>query len=132
MVDESGNLVENPEYDKDRNGVPDYREKALFAGIFGSFADAQGGFREEMKELAFGFGLEYWYDKQFAFRTGYYWESAEKGNRRFFTVGAGVKYNIFGINLSYLVPTSIIPNPLDNTLRFSLLFDFSLFRGPEE
>lgn len=131
MVDESGNLVDNPEYDKDNNGIPDYRERSLFSGVFGSFSDAQGGFSEELKELAFGLGLEYWYDKQFAFRTGYYYESSEKGNRRFFTVGAGIKYNIFGINLSYLVPTSIIPNPLDNTLRFSLLFDFSLFKADQ-
>ena len=57
------------------------------------------------------------------------YESAEKGNRRFFTVGAGIKYNVFGIDPSYLIPTSTIPNPLDNTLRFSLLFDFSVFRA---
>ncbi|MBK9254695.1 MAG: type IX secretion system outer membrane channel protein PorV [Saprospiraceae bacterium] len=132
QVGEDGEPVPNPEWDKDNNGVPDYREKALFSGILGSFGDAQGGFREEMKELTFGLGLEYWYDKQFAFRTGYYYESSEKGNRKFFTVGAGIKYNIFGINLSYLVPTSIIPNPLDNTLRFSLLFDFAIFRADQE
>jgi hypothetical protein len=131
MVADDGNLVDNPEYDKDNNGIPDYRERSLFSGVFGSFSDAQGGFSEEFKELAFGLGIEYWYDKQFAFRTGYYYESSEKGNRRFFTVGAGIKYNIFGINLSYLVPTSIIPNPLDNTLRFSLLFDFSLFKADQ-
>jgi hypothetical protein len=120
---------ENPEYDKDENGIADYREKSLFSGMLGSFGDAQGGFREEMKEVAISFGAEYWYDKQFAFRGGYYWESAEKGNRRYFTVGAGIKYNVFGIDLSYLIPTSVIPNPLDNTLRFSLLFDFSVFQA---
>ena len=120
---------ENPEYDKNENGIADYREKSLFSGMLGSFGDAQGGFREEMKEVAISFGAEYWYDKQFAFRGGYYWESAEKGNRRYFTVGAGIKYNVFGIDLSYLIPTSVIPNPLDNTLRFSLLFDFSVFQA---
>jgi hypothetical protein len=97
--------------------------------MLGSFSDAQGGFREELQEYTFGLGVEYWYDKQFAARLGYYYENPLKGNRRFFTVGAGIKYNIFGINLSYLVPTSNIPNPLDNTLRFSLLFDFSIFQA---
>ncbi|KXK38923.1 MAG: hypothetical protein UZ09_BCD002001197 [Bacteroidetes bacterium OLB9] len=129
ISDGQGGFITNPEWDKDGNDVADYREKSLFSGILGSFGDAQGGFREEMKEVAISFGAEYWYDKQFAFRGGYYWESAEKGNRRYFTVGAGIKYNVFGIDLSYLIPTSVIPNPLDNTLRFSLLFDFSVFQS---
>lgn len=134
IYDENGIDIDNPEWDKDPIGTPghgiaDYREKSLFSGMLGSFGDAQGGFREEMKEIAISFGAEYWYDKQFAFRGGYYWESAEKGNRRYFTVGAGIKYNVFGIDLSYLIPTSVIPNPLDNTLRFSLLFDFSVFQS---
>jgi hypothetical protein len=124
-----GNPIENPEFDKDGNDIADYREKSLFSGVLGSFNDAQGGLREEMKEFSISFGAEYWYDRQFAFRGGYYWESAEKGNRRYFTVGAGIKYNVFGIDLSYLIPTSVIPNPLDNTLRFSLLFDFSVFKS---
>jgi Type IX secretion system protein PorV len=124
-----GTLADNPDYDKDGNDIADYREKSLFSGMLGSFGDAQGGLREEMKEISISFGAEYWYDKQFAFRGGYYYESSEKGNRRFFTVGAGIKYNVFGINLSYLIPTSVIPNPLDNTLRFSLLFDFSVFQA---
>ncbi len=129
IVDASGNLIDNKDWDKNSNNIADYREKSLFSGILGSFADAQGGLREEIKEVSISVGAEYWYDKQFAFRGGYYWESAEKGNRRFFTVGAGIKYNVFGIDLSYLIPTSVIPNPLDNTLRFSLLFDFSVFKG---
>ena len=128
-LDANGNVILNPEYDKDGNGIADYREKSLFSGMLGSFGDAQGGFKEEIKEVSISFGAEYWYDKQFAFRGGYYYESAEKGNRRYFTVGAGVKYNVFGIDLSYLIPTSTIPNPLDNTLRFSLLFDFSVFQA---
>lgn len=126
-----GTTDANPEFDKDSTGIADYREKSLFSGMLGSFGDAQGGIREELKEVSIGLGLEYWYDKQFAFRGGYYYESAEKGNRRYFTVGAGIKYNVFGINLSYLIPTSVIPNPLDNTLRFSLLFDFSVFKADE-
>lgn len=129
ILDANGNAIKNPEWDKNGNEIADYREKSLFSGILGSFTDAQGGFREEIKEIAVSAGLEYWYDNQFAFRTGYYWESAEKGNRQYFTVGAGIKYNVFGIDLSYLVPTSVIPNPLDNTLRFSLLFDFSVFKS---
>lgn len=128
-LDVNGNAVPNEDWDKDGNDIADYREKSLFSGILGSFGDAQGGFKEELKEIAVSVGVEYWYDNQFAFRTGYYWESAEKGNRQYFTVGAGIKYNVFGIDLSYLVPTSVIPNPLDNTLRFSLLFDFSVFQG---
>jgi len=129
IVNPDGTLSDNPDYDKNDNDIADYREKSLFSGMLGSFGDAQGGLREEMKEISISFGAEYWYDKQFAFRGGYYYESSEKGNRRFFTVGAGIKYNVFGINLSYLIPTSVIPNPLDNTLRFSLLFDFSVFQG---
>jgi hypothetical protein len=126
---DDGTLLDNDEYDKDGNTVADYRERPLFQGILGSFTDAQGGLREEIREVAWSLGFEYWYDKQFAFRGGYYHESAEKGNRRFFTVGAGIKYNVFGLDFSYLIPSSPIPNPLDNTLRFSLLFDFSVFEA---
>jgi len=129
ILNSDGTLSTNPEYDKNENEIADYREKSLFSGMLGSFGDAQGGIGEELKEVSISFGAEYWYDKQFAFRGGYYYESSEKGNRRFFTVGAGIKYNVFGINLSYLIPTSVIPNPLDNTLRFSLLFDFSVFQA---
>ena len=129
IYDANGKEIPNPEYDKNDNKIADYREKSLFSGMLGSFGDAQGGFKEEVKEVSLSIGAEYWYDKQFAFRGGYYWESAEKGNRRYFTVGAGIKYNVFGIDLSYLIPTSVIPNPLDNTLRFSLLFDFSVFQA---
>ncbi len=127
--DENGSPRPNPECDLDGDGICDFLQKSLFAAMLGSFSDAQGGFREELQEYTFGLGVEYWYDKQFAARLGYYYENPLKGNRRFFTVGAGIKYNIFGINLSYLVPTSNIPNPLDNTLRFSLLFDFSIFQA---
>jgi hypothetical protein len=68
------------------------------------------------------------YDNQFAVRTGYFHESIEKGGRQYFTAGLGLKYNIFGINLSYLVPTTNQRNPLDNTLRFSLIFDLGAFK----
>ncbi len=106
-------------------GIPDYREQSMFSGVLGSFGDAPGGFSEELRELSYSLGLEYWYDKQFAVRAGYYTEHSTKGNRKFFTVGLGLKYNVFGLNFSYLVPTTNQRNPLDNTLRFSLLFDFA-------
>lgn len=122
----------NPEFDKDGNGIADYREKSLFSGLFGSFVDAQGGFSEEIKEYTYSFGVEYWYDKQFAVRAGYYYENPEKGDRQYLTVGLGLKYNVFGIDLSYLVPTNNRRNPLDNTLRFSLLFDFDQYQKNQE
>ncbi len=115
--------------DADGNNVADWREESPIGGIFSSFSDAPNGFDEELKELMFSFGLEYWYDKQFAVRAGYFTESRSKGDRHYFTVGLGLKYNIFGLNFSYLVPTTNQRNPLDNTLRFSLLFDFGAFGG---
>lgn len=114
----------NNDCDEDQTGIPDWKEESPIGGIFTSFGDAPGGFEEELRELMYSVGLEYWYDKQFAVRAGYYSENQLKGNRRFFTVGLGLKYQIFGLNFSYLVPTTNQRNPLDNTLRFSLLFDF--------
>jgi len=110
--------------DSDQDGIPDWKEESPIGGMFSSFADAPGGFSEELQELMLSVGAEYWYDKLFAVRAGYYTESRNKGARRFFTVGLGLKYNIFGLNFSYLVPTTNQRNPLDNTLRFSLIFDF--------
>ena len=118
--------------DDDNDGVPDYKQVSTFSGIFGSFGDAQGGISEELRELMYSVGLEYWYDKQFAVRAGYFFEHSTKGNRKYFTVGLGLKYNVFGLNISYLVPTTNQRNPLDNTLRFSMLFDFSAFSGEED
>jgi hypothetical protein len=92
-------------------------------GIFQSFNDAPGGLTEEFHEIYYSAGFEYWYDKQFALRAGYFYEHPTKGNRQYFTFGAGIKYNIFGLDLSYLVPTTQ-RNPLENTLRFSLTFNF--------
>lgn len=112
--------------DEDGDGVLDYRQKSPVSALFGSFTDYNDavGFKEEIRELSYSFGLEYWYDDQFAVRAGYYTEHQTKGARQFLTVGLGLKYNIFGLNFSYLVPTTNQRNPLDNTLRFSLLFDF--------
>ncbi len=113
------------------NGIPDWKEQSSISGIFSSFGDAQGGFSEELREITYSFGMEYWYDKQFAVRAGYYGEHDTKGARNYATVGLGLKYNIFGLNFSYLVPLSNQRNPLDNTLRFSLLFDFGAFAASE-
>jgi hypothetical protein len=111
------------------NGIFDYKEQGIISGMLTSFSDAPGGFSEELSELIYSFGVEYWYDQQFAVRAGYFLESATKGNRKFFTVGLGLRYNVFGLDFSYLVPTSNQRNPLDNTLRFSLSFDFNDIKG---
>ncbi|MCB0527771.1 MAG: type IX secretion system outer membrane channel protein PorV [Saprospiraceae bacterium] len=116
-----------PEIDEDGDKIPDYKQYSSIRGVFKSFGDAPGGFSEELKEITIGGGAEYWYDDQFAVRAGYFYEHYSKGNRKYFSVGLGVKYNIFGLNFSYLVPTTNQRNPLDNTLRFSLLFDFDAF-----
>jgi len=110
-----------------QDGRLDYKQQSSVSGIFSSFSDAPEGFNEELRELQYSLGVEYWYDKQFAVRAGYFHEHVQKGNRKFFTVGLGLKYNIFGMNFSYLIPTTNQRNPLDNTLRFSLLFDFGAF-----
>ena len=117
--------------DLDGDGIPDYKQQAIVGSILSSFGDAPGGIGEEFRELMYSIGLEYWYDNQFAVRAGYYSEHATKGNRKFFTVGLGIKYNVFGLNFSYLVPVNQQRNPLDNTLRFSLLFDFAAFDADE-
>lgn len=100
--------------------------RSVVSGMFSSFNDAPGGFREEMREFTWAMGLEYWYDKQFALRGGYFHENLYKGNRKYFTLGAGLKYNVFGLDFAYLIPTEQ-RHPLENTLRFSLLFDFGAF-----
>lgn len=97
---------------------------SVVTGIFQSFNDAPGGTKEELHELQYSFGLEYWYDKQFALRGGYYTENETKGNRKFFQIGLGLKMNVFGLDFSYLVPTKGQNSPLAKTLRFSLTFDF--------
>ncbi|MEL6392185.1 MAG: type IX secretion system outer membrane channel protein PorV [Bacteroidota bacterium] len=101
------------------------RDQSPIAAIISSWGDAPSGFQEELREFTFSVGAEYWYDQQFAVRAGYFHEDRSKGGRRYLTAGLGLKYNIFGLNFSYLVPTSNQRNPLDNTLRFSLIFDFS-------
>jgi len=101
-----------------------YRRIGWASGLFKSFGDAPDGFGEELKEFTWALGAEYWYQESFAFRAGYFNESAEKGARKFATIGAGFKYNIVKVDVSYLFSTSKVRNPLENTLRFSLTFNF--------
>ena len=95
-------------------------------GIVVSFYDAPGGFQEEMQEINLSVGVEYWYNKQFAIRGGYFYEHENKGNRKYFTAGAGLKMNVFALDFSYLLPTQR-NHPLENTLRFTLSFDIDAF-----
>ncbi len=106
---------------KDPNvGVP--------VAIFQSFYDAPGGFKEEIREITSSIGLEYWYNNQFALRTGYFHENESKGNRKYFTAGAGFKLKGFTIDFSYLMPT-VSNHPLARTLRFSLAFDINALQN---
>lgn len=100
-------------------------------GILQSFNDAPGGFSEEMHEITYSFGLEYLYEKRFALRTGYFLEHETKGNRKFFTLGVGLKLNVFSLDFAYLIPTTQ-RNPLENTLRFSLNFDFQAMKDEKQ
>ena len=96
-------------------------------GMIQSFYDAPGGFSEEFKEFTIGVGAEYWYNKTFSVRAGFFHEAQSKGNRRYVTLGAGLKYNVLDLGVSYLIPvnntTTSGQNPLENTLRFSLTFN---------
>ena len=101
-----------------------YRRIGWASGLFKSFGDAPDGMSEELKEFTWALGAEYWYQESFAFRAGYFNESVEKGARKFATIGAGFKYNMVKVDVSYLFSTSKVRNPLENTLRFSLTFNF--------
>jgi hypothetical protein len=105
--------------------------KSLVSSIFGSFSDAPGGLKEELQEFTISTGAEYWYNKQFALRAGYFHEAQNKGNRKFFTAGVGVKMNIASIDFSYVIPVQR-NNPLANTIRFTLLFNVDSFTKKKE
>ena len=109
--------------DKDL-AIDEYRSIGWFSGVFQSFSDAPGGFSEELKEVTYSVGAEYLYQDSFAMRMGYFHESPDKGARQFFSLGAGFKYNVVKVDVSYLFSTSKVKNPLENTLRFSLTFNF--------
>ena len=102
----------------------DYSNIGWVSGMFKSFGDAPDGFSEELKEFTYAVGAEYLYQESFAFRLGYFNESVEKGARKFFALGAGFKYNVVKVDVSYLFSASKVKNPLENTLRFSLTFNF--------
>lgn len=101
----------------------DYFDMSPITGIFKSFGDAPGGFSEELKEIQWSFGVEYTYNDKFILRAGYHDEDKDKGNRKYFTVGAGFRMNVFSIDAGYVLSTAA-SNPLDQTLRISLAFDF--------
>lgn len=100
----------------------DYYDISSISGMFKSFSDAPNGFKEEMQEIQWSLGAEYCYHDQFSLRAGYHHESENKGNRKYFTVGAGFKMNVFSLDAGYVIATAK-SNPLDQTLRFSLTFD---------
>ncbi|WP_264552388.1 type IX secretion system outer membrane channel protein PorV [Flavobacterium sp. N2038] len=101
-----------------------YNDIGWVEGVFKSFTDAPGGFSEELKEVTYSLAGEYTYQDAFSVRAGYFHESPQKGARQFFSLGAGFKYNIVKVDVSYLFSTSKVKNPLENTLRFSLTFNF--------
>lgn len=111
-----------PVLDSAGNPIPPYKDNnvAPLQGMIQSFYDAP--FKEELQEITIAVGVEYWYDKQFAVRGGYFYENPNKGNRQYFTLGAGLRYNVFGLDFSYLIATNP-NNPLKNTLRFTLSYE---------
>ena len=102
--------------------IEEYSDVGAISGIFKSFNDAPGGFKEELEEIQWSVGAEYVYHDQFSLRAGYHHESENKGNRKYFTVGGGFRMNVFSLDVGYVISTAK-SNPLDQTLRFSLAFD---------
>ena len=117
-TDEGGNY-DSAGYD---SALEDWRNTSSISGIFKSFGDAPGGFKEELKEITFSLGAEYNYNQQFFARAGYFYENADKGNRQYFSFGAGFSLNVVQLDASYMIATAQ-SSPLDQTLRFSLTFD---------
>ncbi|HTH56245.1 MAG TPA: type IX secretion system outer membrane channel protein PorV [Cyclobacteriaceae bacterium] len=106
---------------------PTSKSKPLLSGIFGSFSDAQGGFSEEIREVTVSYGMEYWYKEFFALRTGYFFEAKDKGNRKYLTAGVGLrmemtKRDILGIDMAYMIPTTIGQSALAETIRFTVFY----------
>ena len=98
----------------------DSQKKSLLSGVFGSFSDADGGFKEEMNEITTSVGVEYWYNQIVAARAGFFNEAKDKGNRKYLTAGLGAKYNTFGFDVAYMVPVNRRENALAETLRLTL------------
>ncbi|NJB82628.1 type IX secretion system outer membrane channel protein PorV [Wenyingzhuangia aestuarii] len=123
IVDDFNQLGVTLEFTKLLVPTVDGENKNFIEGMIASFGDAPGGFKEELQEVTIGLGAEYLYNNAFAFRAGYFKENENKGNRNFFTLGAGFKASSFNVDISYLASNSVVNNPLENTLRFSLSFD---------
>lgn len=119
----TGNPILIPGTDKYEIAKGRDDEVSVVAGMLQSFYDAPNGMSEEFRELYYSFGVEYWYNNAFALRGGAFYEDKTKGNRKFFTLGAALKYNVFGLDFSYLIPVDARNNPLQNTVRFALTFD---------
>lgn len=117
-------LVPTPPITGDSAALVDYRDKGVVSSWFSSWGDSEGS---ELKEFNVSMGAEFTYKNQFAFRAGYFYEDKTKGDRRYFTLGAGLNYSTYGLNFAYIVPTGsgVNRNPLSNTLRFSLLYNMS-------
>lgn len=130
FIDNNGNGTYEEDEDDEIETIEDViidgqtTDVNFLKGVFQSFGDAPGGFSEELKEFTWALGAEYRYQDSFALRTGYFNESEEKGARKFFALGAGFKYNVINIDVSYLFSASKVQSPLENTLRFSLTFNF--------
>jgi hypothetical protein len=124
-------MVPTPPSLGDSAGLANYRTKGVVGSWFSSFGDASGGFAEELKEFSFSLGSEFTYNNQFSVRAGYFYEDQTKGNRQYFSMGAGFKYTSINMNLSYLIPSGsgVNRNPLSNTIRFSILFDLASSEG---
>ncbi|TAJ12180.1 hypothetical protein DMA11_13945 [Marinilabiliaceae bacterium JC017] len=123
-------LVPTPDYniESQQQYAEEYDKTSVTSAMFQSFNDAPGGFKEELQEIRISAGAEYWYSKQFALRAGYHHEHENKGNRKYMTAGAGLKFNMFTIDASYIIPL-VQNNPLANTIRFSLSFDLTEVSG---
>ncbi|MFT6748284.1 MAG: hypothetical protein ACJAQ1_000190 [Flavobacterium sp.] len=120
-IDSSEQTAADNQYQSDLNS---YQKISWTSGIFKSFGDAPGGFSEELQEITYSIGTEYTYQDSFSLRLGYFNESEMKGARKFLSLGAGFKYNVVKVDVSYLFSASKVKNPLENTLRFSLTFNF--------
>ena len=119
-------LVPTPSFvDEDGINGPDYRTKNMLEGMLDSFNDAPGGTKEELRELQYSMGLEYWWKQKLAIRTGYFSEHETKGNRKYYTVGIGSRYKGIGFDLSLEIPQVYKRDVFERTLRFTMMYDFS-------
>lgn len=123
-LDENNNRIPIPGSDKFEIEKGMDADVPVMRGMIQSWYDAPYGFSEEIKEFNYAVGMEYWYNNILALRGGFFWEDKTKGDRKYFDLGVGLRYNTFGLDFSYLIPVGAQQHPLQNTMRFSLLFDF--------